>query len=48
MKSYSVGGDLSVTFADEGGRWGTGRALGVPADLLALIDALPGGKALFA
>lgn len=48
IKSYSVGGDLQVAFADEGGRWGTQRSLGIPADLLALIDALPGGKALFA
>lgn len=48
IKSYSVGGDLQVTFADDGGRWGTQRTLGIPADLLALIDSLPGGKALFA
>ena len=51
IKSYSVGGDLQVTYAEDGGRWGTatsGRVLGIPADLLAQIDALPGGKALFA
>jgi hypothetical protein len=51
IKSYSVGGDLRVDFAEDGGRWGTatgGRVLGVPADLLALIDSLPGGKALLA
>jgi hypothetical protein len=47
IKRYSVGGDLDVTFAD-GGRWGVDHALGVPADLVGLLDSLRVGRASFA
>lgn len=50
IKSYSVGGDLSVTFADAGesARFGGARALGVPASITGLLDSLSSAKASFA
>jgi hypothetical protein len=44
VKSYSVGQELSVTFRDPG----TGTVLGVPAEIVALIDQAAGGAALLA
>jgi hypothetical protein len=39
VKSYSVGQELSVTFRDPG----TGTVLGVPSEIVALIDQAAGG-----
>jgi hypothetical protein len=47
IKSYSVGGDLQVTFTDEG-RWGKGTTFGVPDNIVSLLDSMKKGRSSFA